>query len=192
MKYFVAAFLFSTSVMSQTQVWDLDVSHSSINFAVDHMVVSETTGKFDKFTLDVKSDKEDFSDATFNAVIQADSINTADAKRDEHLKNEDFFDVKKYPTISFTGKKFEKVKGNKYKVHGTLDLHGVKKEVVWDAKFNGTIKDPWGNTRAGLKISTTLDRYAYNLKYNSVIDKGGLAVGQEVTINANIELIKKK
>ena len=175
MKYIVASLLFSTSLMAQTQVWDLDVSHSSINFAIDHMVISETTGKFDKYALEVKSDKEDFTDATFNVTIQADSINTADAKRDDHLKNADFFDVKKYPLITFTGKKFEKVKGNKYKVHGTLELHGVKKDVVWDAKFNGTIKDPWGNTRAGLKITTEVDRYDYNLKYNSVIDKGGLA-----------------
>lgn len=190
---FTAAALLNFPVcFAQSQTWDVDHSHSSVNFAVDHLVISETNGKFDTYTLDVKSDKPDFTDAKFTAVIQTKSINTADSKRDEHLRAKDFFDVQKNPTIVFEGKKFEKVKGSTYKVYGKLTLNGVTKDVVWDAKFNGIVKDPWGGTRAGLKVSTEIDRYEYGLKYNSVLESGGLAVGQEVRIAANFELIKKQ
>jgi polyisoprenoid-binding protein YceI len=190
---FVASAILSlTPVCSaQTQVWDLDKSHSSINFGVDHLVISETKGKFDEFGLAVKSDKADFTDAKFDVTIQAKSINTNDAKRDEHLRAPDFFNVEKHPTIRLEGKKFEKLKNNVYKVYGKLTLNGVTKDVVWDAKFNGIVKDPWGGTRAGLKITGTVDRYDYNLKYNSVLEGGGLAIGKEVRLDASLELVKK-
>ena len=176
-----------------TQAWDLDLSHSSLNFAVDHLGISETTGKFDKYEVAVKSDKEDFTDAEFSVTIFTDSINTADAKRDEHLKGKDFFEVAKNPTMKFEGLKFEKKnkKKNEYKVVGKLTLNGVTKDVTLDGKFNGIQKDPWGGTRAGLKVSGAIDRYDYNLKYNSVLDKGGFAIGKEVRFNANVELVKK-
>jgi polyisoprenoid-binding protein YceI len=183
----------TTSAQAVTQVWDLDLSHSSVNFSVDHLAISETTGKFDKYEVLVNSDKEDFTDAQFSVTIFTNSINTADAKRDEHLKNKDFFDVEKNPTIKFEGEKFElkNKKKNEYKVKGKLTLNGVTKDVVFDGKFNGIQKDPWGGIRAGLKVSGKVDRYDYNLKYNSVLDKGGLAIGKEVRITANIELVKK-
>lgn len=162
-----------------------------MNFAVDHLMISETTGKFEKYDVDVKSDKPDFSDAKFNVSIQTASINTNDAKRDEHLKNADFFNVEKNPTITFVGKKFEKLKDGKYKVHGDLTINGVTKPVALDGKFNGIVKDPWGGTRAGLKVWGAVDRYDYGLKYNSILEGGGFAIGKEVRINANIELVKK-
>lgn len=190
---FVAvAFLHLPVCFAQSQEWTLDGSHSSINFAVDHMVISETTGKFDRFEVAVKADRPDFVDAKFNATVHANSINTFDAKRDEHLKAPDFFDVQKYPTITLEGKKFERQKNGQYKVYGKLTLHGVTKDVVWDAKFNGIVKDPWGGTRAGLKVTTVIDRYDYGLKYNSVLESGGVAVGQEVRVSANFELVKKQ
>lgn len=183
--------LFVSAAWSQTQVWDLDKSHSSINFAIDHMVISETTGKFDAFTVEAKADKPDFTDAKFRVEIEAKSINTADEKRDGHLKNADFFDVEKFPKIIFEGKSFSKQKNGQYKVTGTLTIHGISKEVTLDGKFNGIVKDPWGGTRAGLKIWGVLDRYDYGLKYNSVLEAGGLAVGKEVRLNASVELVKK-
>lgn len=187
-----AAALFNLPVcFAQTQVWNLDASHSSINFAVDHLVISETTGQFDSYTLEVKADRPDFTDAQFTAVIQTKSLNTHDSKRDEHLRAKDFFDVQNKPTIVFEGKRFEKLKNGKYKVHGKLTLNNVTKDVVWDAKFNGIVKDPWGGTRAGLKVTTELDRYEYGLKYNSALESGGVAIGQEVRISANFELVKK-
>lgn len=183
---------FSFHSFAQKQAWKLDRSHSSITFAIDHMVISETTGKFDDFSVDVKADKADFTDAKFTVSIPVNSINTDNEKRDAHLKNKDFFDTKNYPNITFVGKSFKKVKGKKYQVVGDLTMHGVtKKNVVLDGKFNGIVKDPWGNMRAGLKVTGELDRYDYGLKYNSVLEAGGLSIGKEVRITANIELIQE-
>lgn len=188
-----AALLHIPLCFGQNQEWTLDKSHSSINFGVDHLVISETTGKFEDYALEAKADKPDFTDVKFKATIQTKSLNTDDAKRDEHLRAKDFFDVgaKGKETIVFEGMKFEKLKNGKYKVHGKLTLNGVTKPVVWDAKFNGTVKDPWGGTRAGLKVWGAIDRYDYDLKYNSALETGGLAIGKEVRVNGNFELIKK-
>lgn len=189
----VAAALFNFPLCSaQTQQWPLDKSHSSVTFGVDHLVISETKGKFDDFSAEVKADKPDFTDAQFTVTIQTKSINTDDKKRDEHLRAPDFFNVEKHPTITVVGKRFEKLKNGKYKVHASVTINGVTKDVVWDGKFNGMAKDPWGGTRAGLKVWGTLDRYDYGLKYNSVLEGGGLAVGREVRVEGNIELTKKQ
>lgn len=171
--------------------WQLDKSHSSINFAVDHLMVSETTGKFEDYSLEVKSSKEDFSDAFFSFTAKVNSINTNDPKRDEHLKQEDFFDAEKFPVITFKSKSFKKVKDNNYKVKGELTIKNVTKTVEFDAKFGGIIKDPWGGTRSGLKVWGKIDRFDYGLKYNSLLDSGGLAVGSEVRFTCNIELVQK-
>lgn len=175
---------------AQNTKWNLDKSHSSINFAVDHLVISETTGKFEDYSVDTKSDKLDFTDAVFNFAAQIKSVNTDDAKRDEHLKSADFFDEKNFPAITFKSKKFTKIKGNVYKVTGELTMHGVTKTVTLSAKFGGIVKDPWGGTRAGLKVFGEIDRYEFGLKYNSVLEAGGLAVGQIIRITCNIELVK--
>lgn len=176
---------------AQNTTWNLDKSHSSINFAVDHLIISETTGQFTDYTVNAKSDKPDFTDVVFDFKAQVNSINTADEKRDEHLKGADFFDVVKHPTIIFKGKKFVKVKGNNYKVYGELTMHGITKPIVFNARFGGIVKDPWGGTRAGLKIWGDIDRYDFGLKYNSVLEAGGISIGQMVRISCNIELIKK-
>lgn len=198
MKFFALA-LTAASILNlpvcfaQAQKWELDRSHSTVNFGVDHMVVSETKGKFNEFDSVVSADKPDFTDAQFKITIQTASIDTDDQKRDDHLRNADFFDVKAKgkETIVVEGKKFEKLKNGKYKVHAKLTLNGVTKDVVWDAKFNGIVKDPWGNTRAGLKVWGAVDRYDYGLKYNSALDNGGLAVGKEVRVEGNFEFTKK-
>lgn len=175
---------------AQNTKWNIDKSHSSINFAVDHLVISETTGKFEDYTVNAKSDRTDFTDVVFDFTAQINSVNTDDAKRDEHLKSADFFDQKNYPVITFKSKKFIKVKGNVYKVTGDLTMHGITKTVTLSAKFGGIIKDPWGGTRAGLKVFGEIDRYDFGLKYNSVLEAGGLSIGQMIRITCNIELIK--
>jgi polyisoprenoid-binding protein YceI len=183
--------LIAVNAFSQSTQWDLDKSHSSINFGIDHMVISETVGKFTDYSTEVKADKPDFTDAQFKVILQVESINTDDAKRDGHLKGADFFNVEKNPTITFVGEKFEKQKNGQYIVKGKLTMNGVTKNVSLNGKFNGIAKDPWGGTRAGLKVWGTVDRYDYGLKYNSVLEAGGMTIGKEVRINANLELIKK-
>jgi polyisoprenoid-binding protein YceI len=185
-----ALLLISSAAQAQTQVWKLDKSHSSVNFAVDHMVISETKGQFKTITADVKADKPDFTDATVNFTLDVKSINTEDDGRDGHLKGEDFFNAAKYPTITFISKSFKKVKGNMYKLTGDLTMHGVTKTVTLDAKYNGIIKSPFGDTRTGVSVYGEIDRYAFGLKYNSLLEAGGAAIGQKVRIACSLELIK--
>ncbi len=188
----LAAALLSTATFAQNTNWSGDNSHSSIEFNVDHMVISEMTGQFADYTVMAKADKEDFSDAQFEVIIQINSVDTRDEKRDGHLKGADFFDVDKYPTMSFTSTKMKHVKGKKYKLIGNLTVKGITKKVVFDATFGGVITDPWGNVRAGFKIIGEIDRQEFGLTYNSVMDAGGLAVGNEVRIETRVELIKQK
>ncbi len=185
------AFTMMQVSFAQNTVWNLDQSHSSINFAVDHLLISETTGKFTDYSMVVKSDKPDFTDAVFQLEVKTNSVHTDDKKRDEHLVSADFFDATKYPNLLFKGLKLVKVKGNNYKVYGELTMHGITKAIVLQAKFGGIIKDPWGGTRAGLKVWGEIDRYDFGLKYNSIMEAGGLSIGQMVRITCHIELIKK-
>lgn len=188
---FAMGIMATVGANAQSTVWNLDKSHSAVNFNVDHLVVSEVSGKFDDFSVDIKADKPDFSDVAFSFAAKVATVNTADEKRDGHLKSPDFFDAAKFPEITFKGTKFTKTKGNEYKVVGDLTMHGVTKTVALTGKFGGIVKDPWGGTRAGIKVTGEIDRYEFGLKYNSVLEAGGLSIGQKVRISVNLELIKK-
>lgn len=174
----------------QNTVWKVDPSHSTIGFSIDHLVVSETVGAFKDYTLQVVANKQDFSDAKIDMVIQASSIDTHDPKRDEHLRSSDFFNVEEFPKITFSADGFNISDKKTYKLTGTLQMHGVTKQITLNAKFGGIVKDPWGGTRAGLKIWGELDRYDFGLKYNSLLEAGGLSIGREVRIECRVELIK--
>lgn len=187
----LAFVLIAGFAFSQTTNWKIDNSHSNVTFEIDHMVISTVTGKFQEFDGVIKADKADFSDADISFTIQAASVNTNNEKRDDHLRNEDFFDVTNHPTITFIGKKLTPESGKEYKLVGDLTMHGVTKEVELDVKYNGTVKDPWGNTRAGFKVSGELDRTDYGLVYNSALEAGGLVIGEEVEIQVNLELVKE-
>lgn len=176
---------------SQTTNWKIDQSHSNVSFEVSHMVVATVTGKFQEFSGNITSDKADFTDVNISFNIQTASINTNNTKRDDHLRNADFFDAEKFPVISFTGKTMELKSGNKYTLKGDLSMHGVTKMVELEARFNGTIKDPWGKTRAGFKVTGELKRSDFGLTYNSALEAGGLMIGDIVTINVNLELVKQ-
>lgn len=187
----IALMLLAGFAFSQSTNWKIDHAHSNVTFEVDHMVVSSVTGKFQEFEGDIKSDKDDFSDAKISFTIQAASVNTNNEKRDNHLRDEDFFEVATYPTIEFVGKKLVPVSGKKYTITGDLTMHGVTKEIELDVKYNGTIKDPWGNIRAGFKVSGELNREDYGLTWNNALEAGGVLVGEEVEIQINLELVKE-
>lgn len=169
--------------------WELDRSHSSIGFSVEHMMINETTGKFRKFSGTMTSEKEDFSDAKINFTVDATSIDTEDEARDGHLKGEDFFDTAKNPNLTFVSTGMKGIGGNKYILSGNLTMRGVTKPVDFAVIYSGTKKDPWGNTKAGFKASTTVDRTKYGLTWNKAIE-GGNIVGENVTINVNVEFKK--
>ena len=180
----------STGVFAQTPGWKLDKSHSGINFSLPHMVISEVTGNFKDYDLQVTAEKADFSDLAVSAVIKVASINTEEAKRDGHLKSDDFFNAEKFPEIKFKSTSVVKVDAKNFKIIGDLTIRDVTKKVSFDAIFAGTVKSPWGQTVAVWKASSSINRFDYNLKWNKAIEAGGLVAGDIVTINMNIELTK--
>ena len=173
-----------------TNHWDIDVSHSAIHFHVRHMVISKVHGRFAKFTGALQLDPQDLTRSSVEVTIDAASLDTQVADRDAHLKSADFLDVAKYPQLSFRSRKVEKA-GAGYRVTGDLELHGVKGEVVLDAEFAGTGKDPWGNERAGFAAKASLDRRDYGLVWNAALEAGGVLVGEKVEISIELEAVKK-
>jgi polyisoprenoid-binding protein YceI len=185
---FVAMMLIASASIAQG-VWTLDKVHSSVQFSVKHMVISTVTGSFKDFSIELKSDKLDFTDAAVAAAIKVASINTDNAMRDGHLKSDDFFNAEKFPKIKFKSTSFEKIGENKYKITGDLTIRDVTKQVVFDAALGGTLKTERG-TLAAWSATTTINRFDYNLKWNKALETGGLMVGQDVTITLNLELNK--
>src|SRR5690606_7080482 len=155
------------SFTANAQNWEFDRAHSSVRFAITHLLVSEVDGFFKDFKGVVKAEKEDFSDLNTEFTIQAKSVFTDNEKRDEHLRSADFFEVAKYPEIKFTSTSFKKVADKKYELTGKLELHGVTKEVKWDVKVNGPVKSPYGDTRAGFKATTTVNRIEFGVGSSS-------------------------
>jgi polyisoprenoid-binding protein YceI len=194
MKYLLLALAIVTTskvTIAQKTEWAYDASHAKVGFSISHFGISETEGKFTKFSGAVLADKPDFSDATINFNIDVNSINTEDQKRDEHLRSADFFDAAKYPSISFKGRRFKMIARNRYKLTGDLTMHSVTKEVSLDVVYKGTVVDPYKNTKAGFKVSGTLDRTQYGLLWNGKLAGGELLVGNDVSLDINIELLKK-
>ncbi len=182
--------LIFTLINAQETNWAFDKTHSKIQFDVTHMVISEVSGQFQEYEGTVVTSKEDFSDARINFSIDVKSIDTDNEDRDKHLHSADFFDIEKYPKITFKSKSMKKTGKNQFKLTGDYTMHGVTKEITLDVKYGGTVKDPYGNIKAGFKITGIINRADFGLKYNSVMDSGGMLIGEEVTITCKIELIK--
>lgn len=180
---------FPCGVGAETARWDIDPDHSVIEFRVAHMLVSKTSGRFMDYRGSVVMDDTAKTFKAIEATIQAASINTNQEKRDTHLRNSDFLDVKQFPTITYKMTSSQK-EGETYKIIGTLMLRGVTKEVTLIGTFNGVTNDPWGNTRAGFTASGTLNRKDFGMIWNKTLDNGGLVVGDEVHIHLDIECIK--
>ena len=177
--------------LGQTATWKSDPNHASVQFAVRHLMVATVRGTFDKFDVTATIDENDVSQSSVEATIEVASVNTRNEKRDNHLRGADFFDVAKHPTITFRSKTVEKVQDNAYKVTGDLTLMGVTQEVVLDVTGSPkAIKDPRGNSRLGGAAVTTINRTDYGLSHNSVLESGGVAIGEEVEITIDIEFVQ--
>jgi polyisoprenoid-binding protein YceI len=171
--------------------WDVDPDHSIIEFRVAHMVVSKTAGRFMDYSGFVEMDPDTRTFKTIEATINTASVNTNQEKRDAHLRNADFFDVEKFPTMTYKMKSYKKT-GDGYTAVGDLTLRGVTKEITLVGNFNGVTKDPWGNMRAGFTAEGKLNRKDFGMVWNKTLDSGGLVVGDEVHIRLDIECIKSK
>lgn len=172
--------------------WTIDSDHSNVGFKVRHLMVANVKGSFEKFTGTVEIDDKDITKSKVNVTIDTNSINTNVKKRDEHLRSADFFDVAKYPEMTFASKKVAKAGKDRLKVTGDLTLHGVTKEVVLDVEGpTRESKDPWGNLRKGATGTTKINRKDFGLTWNKALETGGVAVGEEIAIIIEIEMIKK-
>lgn len=176
---------------AETARYDVDPDHSIVEFKVAHMVISKTTGHFKDYTGFIEMDPDAGTVKAIEATIKTASVTTNQEKRDAHLRNPDFFDAEKFPTMTYKMKKYQKT-GDGYVAVGDLTLHGVTKEVALTGNFNGVTKDPWGNTRAGFTAEGKVNRKDFGMVWNKALDSGGLVVGDEVLIKLDIECIKAK
>jgi polyisoprenoid-binding protein YceI len=186
------AFTLAAPVLAHADTWQIDPMHTSVEFTVRHMMISNIKGTFQKTSGTVTVEGGDPTTAKIDAVIDASSINTRVEKRDADLKSPDFLDVAKYPSITFISTKVEAAGEGKWKVTGNLTLHGVTKPVVLDVEGTGApIHDPMGNTRAGASATTKINRSDFGITYNKTLETGGVMVGDEVSITIDVEAIKK-
>ena len=172
--------------------WQIDPNHSSAQFAVRHLAISTVRGAFTKVTGAVQYDDKDISKSSVDVTIDAASVDTRVADRDKDLRSDHFFDVEKYPTISFKSTKIEQVTPGKLRVTGDLTIHGVTKPVVLDVDGpTAPVKDPWGNQRVAINATTKINRQDFGVKWNATMDGGGLVVGDDVAITIDAELVQK-
>lgn len=173
--------------------WTVDQGHSQVGFRVRHMMVSNTTGYFRQFSGTVAYDDAHPEQAQIDITIDTASIDSNLPKRDEHLRGEDFLDVAKYPTLTFKSKKVLPRGKGRLSVVGDLTIRGVTREVTLDVSDVGkAATDPWGNIRRGAVATTKINRKDFGLTWNMALEAGGVAVGDEVAINLEIELIQQK
>jgi polyisoprenoid-binding protein YceI len=176
---------------SAATTWSLDRSHSNVTFTVTHLVISEVEGRFTDFDVKLTQPNPDnFVGASVTADIKTASITTDNTDRDKHLRSNDFLNAEKYPSLTFKSTKFEKTGSDSYKIHGTLTIREVTKPVVLDARFTGSAKDPWGNTKAAFKATTTINRFDYGVQWDKAIETGGLVVDKNVGITLLMQLKK--
>ena len=175
--------------MNDTNSWKIDPAHSGIHFTVRHMVVSKVRGRFSRFQGDVQFDPARPGAAKVEVTVDASSIDTNEPKRDDHLRSPDFFDVAKYPALTFLSTRVEPKGEGRLAITGNLSLHGVTREVVLDTEVLGVGKDPFGAQRAGFTARTFIDRKEYGLGWNQLLEAGGVLVGDKIEIELDIEAV---
>lgn len=175
--------------MNKTK-WNLDPAHSEIEFKVKHMMISTVSGAFNDFSASLESDDEDFSTMNVSFEANVDSIHTKNQDRDNHLKSPDFFDAQSYPKLTFKSTNVTRKSDNEYEVSGDLTIRDQTQPVTLIAENNGVIKDPYGNERTGFEISGKIDRSKFGLTWSALTEAGGMVVGNDIRLNANVEFVK--
>lgn len=182
----------NTQADIRTAKWSIDPLHSEVLFKIKHLVISTVTGSFTKFEGSVNTTGEDFENAQISLSIDVSSIHTGQEQRDAHLKNSDFFEIEKFPTIDFQSSSFIKTGEGMYILTGDLTMKGVTKEITLDVEYGGTEKDNWGNTKAGFEVSGVINRKEFGLTFNALTESGGLALGENIKIAANIQIARQQ
>jgi polyisoprenoid-binding protein YceI len=176
---------------STTTTWNIDPVHSAAEFKVKHMMITNVKGQFAVVNGLLSLDEENITNSRVEASLDAASVNTRDVQRDAHLKSADFFDVEKFPTLSFKSTRVNRLGDGELAVTGDLTIHGVTKSVVFNVEGpSAPGKDPWGNTRRGLSATTKVNRKDFGLTWNAALETGGILVGDDVTITLDVQFIK--
>lgn len=174
-----------------TSTWQIDPIHSTAQFKVKHMMISNVKGEFTSITGSLELNEGDVSKSKVQATIDATTINTRDPQRDGHLKSADFFDVEKFPTLAFKSLSVQQIAPAELAVTGDLTIHGVSRAVILDVEGpSEPRKDPWGNTRIGLSASTKINRKDFGLTWNTALESGGILVGDDISITLDVEFVK--
>ncbi|MCC6603490.1 MAG: YceI family protein [Anaerolineae bacterium] len=170
--------------------WQIDSSHSHINFTARHMMISKVRGSFESFSGTVNFNEENPVNSTVEIAVDLSSINTRDAQRDGHLKSPDFFDVESHPTMRFVSTRVEQIDENNGRLIGDLTIKGVTHEVALDVEYAGVAKSPWGTQSAGFSATGSLNRKDWGLNWNQALETGGVLVGEKINIEIELELVK--
>jgi polyisoprenoid-binding protein YceI len=179
-----------TSQQAETKIWEIDPAHSSAQFSVKHMMISNVKGEFSKVSGRVNFDPENPENSTVEAAVDVGSISTREPDRDKHLKSPDFFDVAKYPKMVFKSKRVVKNSDGSLQLVGDLTIHGVTRETAFTLEGpTPAAKDPWGNVRRGASASVKINRKDFGLTWNTALETGGVLVGDEVKITLDVEMI---
>ena len=179
------------SPASTSTTWAIDPAHSSVEFAVRHLMITTVKGRFTEVEGTVVLDEADPAASTAEIIVNVASIDTREAQRDAHLRSADFFDADKYPTLTFRSAAVRDVTPGGFTLVGALTIHGVTREVALDVVHEGRARDPWGGERAGYAATTKIKRSDFGLTWNQLLETGGLAVSDDVRISLDIELVKK-
>ena len=177
--------------MGTSTTWQIDATHSAAEFAVKHLMISTVKGRFAEVSGTVTVDDAKPGEAAVNVSINAASIDTREEKRDAHLRSADFFDVEKYPTITFKGTRTDGPVDGEFKLVGNLTIRDVTREVVLAVESAGQVKDPWGGVRTGYSATTKINRKDFGLTWNVAMEAGGVLVGDEIKISIEVELVRQ-
>jgi polyisoprenoid-binding protein YceI len=172
-------------------IWKIDPTHSDVEFKIKHLMITNVTGYFGKYDATVESNSDDFTDGKITFEADVNSITTKNEQRDQHLLAEDFFHAAQYPKLTFVSTGVKKVDSENYKVTGDLTIRGVAKPVELAVEFSGIVKDPYGQTKAGFEIKGKINRKDFGLSFHAVTDNGGLMLGDDVKLQANVQLVKQ-
>ena len=182
----------SLPAAAATSTWQIDPNHSAAQFAVRHLAISTVRGAFTKVSGSIQFDDKDIAKSSVEVTIDAASVDTRVADRDKDLRSDHFFEVEKYPTLTFKSTKVEQAEVGKLKVTGDLTIHGVTKQVVLDVEGpTAPAKDPWGNQRVAASATTKINRQDFGVKWNAKMDNGGWVVGDDVAITIDVEMVQK-
>jgi polyisoprenoid-binding protein YceI len=174
-----------------TTKWTLDPTHSELSFKIRHLMISNVSGGFTKFNVSAESIGNDFETAKISADIEVSSINTNNTQRDEHLRNADFFEIEKHPSITFRSTKVARANGDVFDLYGDLTIKNITHPVKLAVEYSGLAKDSWGNIKAGFTINGRINRKNWGITYNAALETGGFALGDEVKIVAEVQLVKE-